>query len=133
MGTNKRAHPRYAVEVDAEFDGPTGKLPARTRDVSHGGMACYAGAALAIGQTMDVALSLVFPGGELSEPLILRTKIIWCTPLRDGIHQIGTAFVGLTQDARQYLDIFLRYLQEGLDAQASDDDERGPGGDDRFG
>lgn len=134
MDNNKRAHPRFAVEVDAEFRPTSGKIPARTRDLSRGGMACYAKRALAIGTTVDVALSLVFGEGSLSEPIVLKAQIVWCTALRDGFHQIGTTFVGLTLETRQYLDMFLRYLKEGLDAQDETDDESGgPDDENRFG
>jgi hypothetical protein len=39
--------------------------------------------------------------------------------MRDG-WQIGTCFVGLDRDRRSYLDMFLRYLQEGLDREDSE-------------
>jgi len=128
----KRAHPRYAVEVDAEFRGDFGKLAGRTRDISSGGMACWAGAPLVVGSELDVALSLVFSEKEFSEPLVLRARIVWCTPLGGGKHQIGCAFGGPSRDTKQYLDMFLRYLQEGLDAQtaADEDHDDGTGSDD---
>ena len=53
----------------------------------------------------------------------------------NGKHQLGCAFTGMNRDSRQYLEMFLRYLQEGLDAQADasgddDDHDDGTGADD---
>ncbi len=131
----QRAHPRYAVEIDAEFRGDFGKVAARTRDISSGGMACWANAPLVAGTEPEVALSLVFSEKEFSEPLVLRARIVWSTPMGNGKHQLGCAFTGMNRDSRQYLEMFLRYLQEGLDAQADasgddDDHDDGTGADD---
>lgn len=57
-------------------------------------------------------LSLVFDEDTFSEPLDLPARIVWCTQLGKEF-QVGTAFLPLNADQRSYLEMFLRYLEEG--------------------
>lgn len=111
----QRAHPRYAVEIDAEVRIGDELLPARTRDLSRGGLCFSTDRALPVGAPLDLSLALVFDEQTFSEPLALRARVVWCTPLGPSRFQIGTCFVGMTRQNRTFLDMFLRYLAEGLE------------------
>jgi Tfp pilus assembly protein PilZ len=110
---NPRAHPRYAVELDAEITSEANRLPARTRNVSHGGLCVEAKRPLPAGLDVIVTLALVFEDQAMSEPLGLRGRIVWCTRVSEELHQLGVTFVGLTGDQRGYVEMFLRFLSEG--------------------
>src|SRR5690349_24666915 len=112
MSSDSRAHPRYALEVDAEVRTQTGTIPARTRDVSRGGLALTLPEALPLGTELTLNLALVFDEETFSEPLLVRARVVWCTRIADK-HQIGTTFVAMTNEQRAYLDMFMRYLTEG--------------------
>jgi hypothetical protein len=112
--TTARAHPRYALEIDASVTFGSDRLPVRTRDVSRGGLCFAAKRAIPLGEVVHISMSLVFDEATFSEPLDLRARVVWCTALGDA-HQVGTSFLGLTAEGRAYLDMFLRYLKEGLE------------------
>jgi hypothetical protein len=107
-----RAHPRYALEIDAEIQTGTETIPARTRNVSRGGLSIIAEKPLPVGNDVTVTIALVFEEQAMSEPLPLRGRVVWCTPLEDGRYQVGTTFVGLTGNQRVYVELFLRYLRD---------------------
>ena len=111
--TDPRAHPRYAVEIDAELKWDAETLPVRTRNVSRGGLAVVTTRAIAVGSAVTLAISLIFDEQAMSEPLPLPGRVVWCTPLGDGRFQLGATFVGLRLEQRQYVEMFLRYLKEG--------------------
>ena len=115
MTAPSRAHPRYALEIDASVTFGSERVPVRTRDVSRGGLCFEAKRAIPSGQVVDISMSLVFDEATFSEPLDLRARVVWCTTLGDARHQVGTSFLGLTAEGRSYLDMFLRYLKEGLE------------------
>jgi Tfp pilus assembly protein PilZ len=105
-----RAHERYAVEIDAEITFAEGVVPARTRNISRGGICIQAPRSLATGQTVLVALALVFDDLAMSEPLALSGRIVWCTRLAPESHQLGVMFLNLTANQRDDLELLLRYL-----------------------
>lgn len=123
MTSDARAHPRYAMELDAEirFEGTT--IPARSRDVSRGGLCFDTATPIPPGKDVSLNMALVFDEETFSEPLQVRARVVWCTPLGPRF-QVGASFVGLTAEARTYLEMFLRYLKEGLARQA---EEKGGG------
>jgi len=111
--TPTRAYPRYALEVDAAIQAPGGTVPARTKDVSRGGICFRAAEALRVGEEVDLRLSLVFDAETQSEQLALRARIVWCTRLGDRQHQIGAAFVKTTGEQRAYVNLFIEFLARG--------------------
>jgi Tfp pilus assembly protein PilZ len=125
-----RQHPRYALEIDVEIRTANGPVPARSRDVSRGGLCCITKAALPLGTDVHLNMSLVFDEKTFSEPLLVRARIVWCTGLGDDRFQLGTTFVGLTQENRAYLEMFLRYIKEGQSRLADADKGTGDKGDD---
>lgn len=110
--TDTRAHPRYALEIDAEIQLSGDLIPARTRNISRGGLSVDAGHPVPIGEEVAVTISLVFDEQAMSEPLPLRGRVVWCSELGGGRYQIGVTFVRLTSDDRQYVEMFLRYLDD---------------------
>ena len=107
-----RVDPRYTVEIDAEIALGPDRFPARTRNLSRGGISIVAPRALPVGEAVGVSLSLGRDERAMSEPLPLRGRVVWSTPLPSGEHQVGVTFVGLTGDGRVYLELFLRYLAD---------------------
>jgi hypothetical protein len=126
MSSDARAHPRYALEVDAEVRTASGTIPARTRDVSRGGLAMTLPQPLPLGTEVMLNLALVFDEKTFSEPLLLRARVVWCTRLADK-HQVGTTFVAMTNEQRAYLDMFMRYLTEGRRRVAAAEAAADPG------
>jgi hypothetical protein len=119
MSADNRAHPRYALEVDAEVRHAGGKIPARTRDVSRGGGCLSIPVGLPLGAEVTISIALVFDEETFSEPLALRARVVWCTPIGDR-HQLGVTFIGMTAEQRHYLEMFLRYLREGQRREAQE-------------
>ena len=112
MSRPQREFPRYALEAAVEIR-PRGAGPARrgrTRNLSRGGLCAELDAVIPVGRTVDVELTLVFAEGNTSEPLALPARVVWCTDLGDG-HQVGLAFQALTGGQREYLELFLRFLE----------------------
>jgi hypothetical protein len=80
-------------------------------------------AALETGLQVELHLMLVFDEDTFSESLSLPARVVWCTGI-GGMHQLGTAFIGLSQDQVRYLELFIRYLEEGAAAaQSSQSDD----------
>jgi hypothetical protein len=77
--------------------------------------------AVASGSSCKVRLALVFPENQFSEHLELSGMIAWCTPIQ-GAFQIGVKFNNPDPQSVSFLDLFIRFLDEG-----SDDDEPEPG------
>jgi Tfp pilus assembly protein PilZ len=105
-----RAHPRYALEIDAEIRASGERIPARTRNISHGGLSMEVARAVAAGQVVTITIALVFGEEKMSEPLPLRGRVVWCTEIGERRFQIGVTFMNLTGDDRAYVELFLRYL-----------------------
>jgi hypothetical protein len=125
-----RAHPRYAHEVDCTVRHGERTIPARSRDVSRGGLCLASPTPIPLGAEVTMSIALVFDEQTFSEPLALRARVVWCTQI-GGMHQIGTSFIGLTAEGRHYLEMFLRYLKEGQRREA--DANGGGEPDDPFG
>ena len=60
----------------------------------------------------QVRLALVFSQTEFSEQLTIDATVVWCTP-RQGRFQVGVKFAPLTPQHRAYLDLFIKFLDEG--------------------
>jgi Tfp pilus assembly protein PilZ len=107
-----RSHPRYAVEIDTELRCGDQILPARTRNVSRGGLAVVTSQPVAVGAEVSLTIALVFDEQTMSEPLPLHGRVVWCTPVAGGRFQLGATFIGLRAEERQFVDVFLRYLRD---------------------
>lgn len=131
MSRPEREFPRYAVEAAVEIrpHGAGSTRRGRTSNLSRGGLCAVVDAGVPIGRTVDVEVALVFSEGSLSEPLALPARVVWCTDLGDG-HQVGLAFQGLAAGQREYLELFLRFLEDGATARrAASAGRRDPFGD----
>jgi hypothetical protein len=105
-----RRYPRVTVDVQANVQTVDGrKLIARTRDLSRSGICIVTTDALASGGKLRIELVLLLGSGSSSEPLALRARVVWCTPIA-GAFQVGAMFDGLTSKESAFLDMFLRYL-----------------------
>ncbi len=118
---SRRAHPRFAIEAAIEIRGPGFEITGRTKDVSRGGLAARLDKPIAPGTEVELAISLVFDEATFSEPLTLPARVVWCTPLGDDDHQLGTAFARMSPAQSEYLGMFLRYLHEANRTRARND------------
>jgi len=131
QSSNKRQHPRYAVELEAsiEIEGKT--LDAVTRDIGRGGICLVGPRPVVPGRSLSLSLKLVLGATAFSEALELSARVIWCTPIRD-LHQIGAVFTGMTSAKRGQLDMLLRFLQQEIlleGSEPADEDEKFDTGD----
>ncbi|HEX9100772.1 MAG TPA: PilZ domain-containing protein [Polyangia bacterium] len=122
MKIEKRQHPRYAIELDAEITVAETSVSGRTQDISRGGFCMLAQGSVPIGAAGEVKLALVFSETEFSEHLVLPAMAVWCTPMK-GAYQIGVKFAPLDPQNRGYLDLFIKFLDGDDDV---DDDDEGP-------
>jgi len=126
MTHDARKSPRFAVEaaVDLRFDDDMAR--GRTHNVSRGGFCAVVDKAIGRGQVIRASLSLVFDEETFSEPLELPARVVWSTSLGEAEHQLGLQFLALDLDQKAFLDMFLRYLEEGeamRETEAEEDDE----------
>jgi hypothetical protein len=121
----QRAHPRYAIELDCVLDlDADRKVHGRTQDISRGGFCMLAPAdtaPVAAGSLCGIRLALVFSENEFSEQLALRGTVAWCTRLKGGV-QVGVKFDQLDAQSRGYLDLFIKFLEEGREGGDDDGD-----------
>lgn len=122
MTIEKRQHPRYAIELDAEVSVAGTSVGGRTQDISRGGFCMLAKQSIPVGASGDVKLALVFSETEFSEHLILPAMTVWCTPVK-GAYQIGVKFAPIDQTNRGYLDLFIKFLNGGDEDDADDEVE----------
>jgi c-di-GMP-binding flagellar brake protein YcgR len=113
----KRQFPRFALEASVKLTAGGRTIQGRTANLSRGGLCAMVSDAVPTGSRVDVELALVFENDSLSEPLQLVGRVVWCTPV-EARYQVGLAFLALAPDASKFLDVFLKYLQEGKRARA---------------
>jgi hypothetical protein len=112
MSGSAREFPRFALEATVELTARGFVAKGRTSNVSRGGLAATVDRAIAPGEVVTVRMALVFDEDTFSEPLDLPVRVVWCTQLAE-VYQLGMAFLALSSDQRTYLEMFLRYLEEG--------------------
>lgn len=109
--SERRRHPRYAVELRSALLLDEAEHEARTRDIGRGGMCLVVEPAVGRGETVTLRLSLSLGSGPFSEALELPARVVWCTALGDE-HQLGLAFDNLSFHQIGELEMFLRFLQQ---------------------
>ncbi len=120
----RRQHERFAVKVEAEVQTDAGTFPATTRDLSRGGVCFVVAEPLERGSFFTMSLSLVLGENTFSEPLVVQGRVVWCTDTDEG-HQIGASLAALDGETREYLQMFLNFLAEGLQVGDEEGDEAG--------
>jgi hypothetical protein len=116
VSSDKREHPRYAIALACELASDGRSARGQTKDLSRGGISLWLDQAIEVSTTCDLSIALVFGDNTFSEPLHVKTVVVWCTKLGQRF-QIGAKFSKVTRETRTYLDMFLRFLE------AEDDDE----------
>jgi len=106
---------------------PDHDLGARTRDISRSGMCLIVAEPLASGGEVKLDLVLAFGKTAFSEPLSLRARVVWCTPI-GAAFQVGVMYLALSTERTRFLDMFTRFLDgslspEGVAIEAPPDDD----------
>lgn len=114
-GVEGRSSPRIDVRLSAEVacDGRT--FTALTRNLSIGGVCLEAGAAVAEGAVLSIALFLVVDDVEdaTRAPLEIRGRVAWATPGGDGEPTIvGVRFESVSALQMAGLTKFLKMVAE---------------------
>lgn len=107
-----RSEPRYALTLVCTITHVGLELTGETRNVSRGGMSLMVSDALPVGANVRLSLALNFGDDCYSEPLEMPAMIVWCTKLGEQ-YQIGAKFVQMTADHREFLQMFINYLEAG--------------------
>lgn len=111
----ERQFPRYAIDAEITVRNRGGVIArGRTTNVSRGGLCADLDAAPTRGQSLEVSIALVFTNDSLSEPLPLPARMVWCTSLGE-THHAGLSFLPLTREQTGFLDMFIRFLEDGPD------------------
>lgn len=110
----ERQFPRYAIDAEITLRNRAGGVIARgrTTNLSKGGLCAEVDAAPVRGQSIEVGIALVFTNESISEPLPLPARVVWSTSLGD-VHQIGLSFLPLSAEQTGFLDMFMRFLEDG--------------------
>jgi hypothetical protein len=108
----ERAHPRYAHEASLVLYVGDQEIYGRTRNLSRGGLCADLLAPIPMGTDLEVDIKLLFEGERESEALRLPARAVWCTTMDEGF-QIGLVFKPLGRELAEYLQLFLRFLDDG--------------------
>lgn len=128
VAASQRAYPRYALDAAVTFFvGSGARHEGRTKNLSRGGLCADLAESIRTGIDIDIGIVLMFADDTQSEQLRLPARVAWCTPVDNGF-QVGLAFRPLDAQHTQYLDVFLRYL----DDRKAEKSPRAANVDDRF-
>ena len=114
MAAENWSSPRFALQAAVDIRAPGGGASGRTSNLSRGGFSAVVDTAMARGADVEVSIALIFDEDVFSEPLELPARVVWATQLGPNQHQLGASFRHLSENQRDYLEMFLRYLAEGL-------------------
>jgi len=110
--SSQRQFPRFAHEAAVKLVASGEELTGRTANLSRGGLCAMVDAPTTVGIIVECELALVFDNDTFSEPLTLRARVVWCTPVENR-YQVGLSFAPVDPQAIQYLEMFLKFLKEG--------------------
>ncbi|HVU51569.1 MAG TPA: PilZ domain-containing protein [Polyangia bacterium] len=112
---SRRAHPRFAVDIQVSVSSDKQSVSAHTRDISRSGLCLVSTQGLAKEKEIGLELVLTFGEGGLSEPLHMRGKVVWCTAMF-GHYQMGVKFLDPDPEQARNLEMFLGFLDGSLNA-----------------
>ena len=108
MTAERRASPRFAVDMEALIEGEQGlTLDGRTIDISRNGICLLTAAAIPAGSQVRLRLRLLMEGIDV-DALELSARVVWCTA-SEGEFQLGASFEPLEDDGRS-LEVLLGFL-----------------------
>jgi hypothetical protein len=108
----KRQFPRFALEAAVTLSVGGRSVSGRTSNLSKGGLCAMVAGAVPIGSRVDVELTLIFDNDSKSEPLAVSGRVAWCTAVEKQ-YQVGLSFLPMRPEAAKFLDVFLKFLQDG--------------------
>lgn len=123
--SSQRQYPRYAHEAALTLVAGGQQVTGTTSNLSRGGVSAVMTAPIRVGTRGALELALVFSANELSEKLSIDARVVWCTALGEH-HQVGMSFGALDPEQLQFLELFLRFLDEGATQRRVAGTRRGP-------
>jgi hypothetical protein len=114
VGAN-RQYPRYAIKAEIEVLDPV-SMKGTARNMSRGGLCADFAQEIVAGTNVELRLWLVFDTDSFSEPLDVPARVVWCTGMGRRF-QIGAQWRVLNSEQLSYLEMFLRFLEEGEHAR----------------
>lgn len=114
-GSERRASPRFACDVEAQIELPDGsRVEARTVDISFSGICLHAESQVPARAQVNFHLKLIFQWAE-SDTMSIPGLTVWCTPV-EGQFQIGARFDKHMDSASwTRLDVLLQFLSGDLE------------------
>lgn len=94
---------RATISIDGQVVG------ARTRDISRSGICLISDTEIPRDTELQIKLVLSLGTENMSEPLLVTGRTIWCTALF-GKFQVGAMFVQVDPGRRRFLDLFMRFV-----------------------
>ena len=104
-----RREQRRPAEVSATVSIDGRGVAVRTRDVSRLGVCLISDTEIPCDTELKMDLVLALGTDEMSEPLSIMGRAIWCTPMF-GKFQIGVMFIRVDPVRRRFLDLFIRFI-----------------------
>jgi len=120
-GEQRRQHPRYAIALQVKIAAGERVVVGESKDLSRGGISLHAPEPFAVSDAVELEIALVFGDNTFSEPLKLPAVMVWCTKM-GARWQLGAKFVKPNHETREYLELFLRYLEGDEDEEVGEDD-----------
>ncbi len=122
----RRQHPRYAIALKVTITAGDRTIEAESKDLSRGGISLMAAQPLQVSDVVDLSIALVFGDNTFSEPLKVPAVIVWCTKM-GAAYQLGAKFTRPAKETRDYLDVFLKFLEGDLDDEFGEEGDTQPG------
>ncbi len=109
---NRRAHPRYTINVSAELLLGEDRIPCHTRNLSGGGVGVVLSLGLAEKQPLIVNLFLVEDGIEdaTTPSLNIQATVVWSAEVDGGRWEAGLRFTEVHPQQTKLLQHFLGRL-----------------------
>ena len=113
MSRNDASQPGQG-RIRGKIAAPDFNAEALPYDLTREGVSLYCNREVTPGTLVSITLALLLGQNSASEDLRLTGKVLWSTPIKDSLYQLGVLFTGMDAKRMGYLDIFLRLLQQEL-------------------
>ena len=119
MTTNRRANPRFVLDVPIQLRVEGRTMVARTRDISLGGVCVVAPAPMLVDTELEIHIH-PRDGREAESGLFFHATAIWCAELRTQ-YQIGARFAEMEPHRVTVLEHLIDWLRDSEQATPTQD------------